>query len=379
MAIASMTEAILAAGHELHLLCMSTHKHPFRASDFPQEVSRNATVDAVHVNTEMRPFAALQNLFSSRSYNLQRFMSPAVTERLVQTLKRNTFDVIHLESLYCAQYIPLLRKWSRARIVVRTHNVEYRIWQQLARHERNPLKQWYLNLLSERLKQHEPSILKQADGLIHITKEDDATFREMGVTVPSTALPIGLDLQQTMVQPAAELALYHLGAMDWQPNVEGVEWFVNEAWPLIHSRHPKLRCFLAGRHMPKHLLEASTERLVVRGEVSDAASFMQQANIAIIPLFSGSGLRVKIVEAMAHGKTVITTELGGTGIPYTAGTDLLIADSAQAFADRIDMLIDRPEKVSQIGRAARQLAERHFDQLHISSELDYFYHQNSTS
>ncbi|MCB0755490.1 MAG: glycosyltransferase family 4 protein [Flavobacteriales bacterium] len=375
VAIAAMTESQLLAGHDVKVLTMETHKHPFHSQKVPAQILDATRMEAVHVDTRIRPLDAFLNLFTSESYNIQRFYSKAFETRLIEILKKNEFEIIHLESIFCTPYLKTIRTYSKAKIAVRAHNIEFRIWEQLARQEANPLKKWYLNLLAARLKNYELDLLKKVDGIVAITKDDADELQQLGIHIPVDVVPIGMNVAELEAKSlqSASIHLYHLGAMDWLPNVEGINWFVNDIWPNITANLPDIQCSLAGREMPASLLSRSFGNLTIVGEVSSISEFVSDKNVAIIPLLSGSGLRVKILEALGYGKVVITTSLGATGIPYENGKNMLIADSPDEFVKQIRALKENPELITSIGNEARKLAEREFDLKNLSSKLTYFY------
>ena len=374
VAIASMTESLLFAGHEVKLLTMETDKHPFAQNKFPKDIAEATAVESVFIDTRIKPLDALLNLFSSKSYNIERFYSKSFESRIEHILDEYQFDVIHLESIFCAPYLSTIRKKSKGKVVIRTHNVEFEIWEQLASNEKNPLKKLYLKLLAKRLKQYEVQVLNEVDGLIPITATDASQFSSFAIKTPMEVVPIGLNVAETETsQLDNQLSLYHLGAMDWAPNIEGVEWFLDEVWPKIEQEIPEASLNLAGRKMPNSFISRSRGKLEVQGEVPDASGFISNRNIAIIPIRSGSGMRVKIVEALAHGKVVITTNLGASGINYTDGQNILIANTADEFVSKIKALKDNPPLISSIGNEARELAKRDHDLGNLSSKLTYFY------
>jgi glycosyltransferase involved in cell wall biosynthesis len=375
VAIAAMTESMLLAGHEVKVLCMSTHKHWFDAKKVPTDILQKTEMEAVEMDTRIKPLDAFLNLFSSKSYNVERFFSEDFEKRLKDILRENEFDIIHLESIFCTPYLGVIRTHSKAKIVVRAHNIEFRIWQQLAEQESNPLKKWYLKLLASRLKEYEIEVQNKVDGIVAITKDDREGLKQLGVSVPIDVVPIGMNVTEIETKPlqSESIQLYHLGAMDWLPNVEGIKWFVNDIWPKIAREFPDVKCSLAGREMPASLLSHSSGNLIIEGAVSSVSEFISDKNVAIIPLLSGSGLRVKIVEALAFGKAVITTSLGATGIPYENGKNMLISNSPDEFLKQIRLLKDNPELIASIGNEARELAKREFDLKNLSSKLTYFY------
>lgn len=375
VAIAAMTESLLLAEHDVKVLTMETHKHPFISQKVPTDILEKTEMEAVGMDTRIKPFDALLNLFSSESYNVQRFYSKAFESRLIEILNQNDFDIIHLESIFCTPYLKAIRNHSKAKVVVRTHNIEFRIWEQLAIQESNPIKKWYLNLLASRLKNYELDVLNKVDGIAAITKDDSEGLKQLGVCIPMEVVPIGMKVSEIEAKPVQSdsIHLYHLGAMDWMPNVEGINWFVNDIWPKITKEFPDVKCSLAGREMPASLLSYSSGNLTIEGEVSSVSEFISDKNVAVIPLLSGSGLRVKIVEALAYGKVVITTSLGAIGIPYENGKNILIADSPEDFVKQIKWLNENPDSIQIISTEARKLAEQEFDLSSLSSKLTYFY------
>lgn len=375
VAIAAMTESMLLADHNVKVLSASTHKHPFNSQKVPADILERTEMEAVKMDTRLKPFEALSNLFSSSSYNIERFFSEDFEKRLKEIFQKDAFDIIHLESIFCTPYLDVIRAHSKAKIVVRAHNIEFRIWEQLAEQEANPFKKWYLNLLASRLKKYEVGILKKVDGIVAITRDDAKGFKELGISVPIEVVPIGMNVNELEAKPlrSDSIHLYHLGAMDWLPNVEGINWFVNDIWPKITEEFPDVKCWLAGREMPASLLSRSSGNLQIEGAVSSVSEFISDKNVAVIPLLSGSGLRVKIVEALAYGKVVITTSLGATGIPYENGKNILIANTPDEFVKQIRTLKESPELITSIGNEARKLAEREFDLKNLSSKLTYFY------
>jgi len=374
IAIAAMTESLLLTGAEVKLLTMETDKHPFSLEKFPVDIASSTAVESVFIDTRIKPLDALFNLFDSSSYNVNRFYSKAFAVKLQQLLETSEFDIIHLESIFCTPYLSILREYSKAKIVVRAHNVEFKIWKLLAENEANPIKKWYLNLLAKRLERYEVNMLKNVNGVVAITEEDKKDFKTLGVDTPSEVVPIGIAVYDTPSSSLDEtLSLYHLGAMDWAPNVEAVVWFLNEVWPLINKSVPEATAHFAGRKMPAPLLSRSNENLIIEGEVVDAAEFISDKNIAIIPIQSGSGIRVKIIEALANGKVVITTSLGATGIKYEDGINLLIANTPIEFVEKLQLLKNEPSLIQTIGSEARKLAEKEYDLKNLSSKLIYFY------
>lgn len=376
LAKAAMTEVLQRCGFQVRMITAATHKHPFQSNFWPSEVLSSTKPIAVEIDTRIRSLSALKSLLMGGSYNLERFDSPALHQGLATILKAEEFDVVHLEGLYAALMLPTIRKHSKAKVVLRAHNVEYVIWQRLANTEVNAIKKFYLNILAKRLRNEEIRLCQSMDGIVAITPEDAALFNQMAPHVPIEVVPMTLPIQNfgEMALPKP-LSIYHLGSMNWLPNQEAIRFFVRDVWPLIEAKFPKLICRFAGRGMPHDLIEKSSKGLEIMGEVPDAQMFMLNHAVLVVPLLSGSGMRVKMIEAMSAGRAVITTSIGLEGIDAEHGTHLLIANSPQAFVDCISQLMATPNLADQLGKNARQLMQQRFSHEAAARTLGYFYGQ----
>jgi glycosyltransferase involved in cell wall biosynthesis len=211
------------------------------------------------------------------------------------------------------------------------------------------------------------------DGVVCITKGDADYFRQHGCRRPLTSIPFGVepeDAANVEVEPAS---LFHIGAMDWLPNRESIEWLLEEVWPVVHREVPQAHLYLAGRKMPQRWMDARIEGVTVVGEVPDAGYFIAGKQINVVPLLSGSGIRIKIIEAMAAGKAVVTTTVGAQGIDYTDGENLLVADTPEQFAAQIKLLVADQEYCRSVGEAAARLVAEHYDVKRLTAQLLQFY------
>jgi glycosyltransferase involved in cell wall biosynthesis len=338
---------------------------------------RQATnLEMEFINLSVNPFAAFINLFTSRSYHVQRFITQGMRKKISSILQNEGFDIIQLETLYLVPYINIIRKYSDGKIILRAHNVEHLIWERIMTNCRNPLKRLYLKHLYLTLKKFELTAINRVDGIAAITKKDADTLAQMGCRGPVIGVPFGIKPDDykghSEIQPEAP-SLFHIGSMNWTPNLEGIQWFLEKAWDRIHREMPALRLYLAGRMMPSWLLNARYPNVQVIGEVDDALLFMRSKWIMIVPLFSGSGIRIKIIEAMAAGKPVITTTIGAEGIDCTAGKNILIADTADEFCETVKQCISDPDRCRKIGENAEELIRKEYDNQLIINKLTGFY------
>jgi glycosyltransferase involved in cell wall biosynthesis len=371
-----LQNALHQQGAEVMVLAFNTVKHPVDITALPGEYRASTSLEAIPLDNRVKPLAALMNIFSGESYNIVRFIHQDFEEALMRKLKNTQFDVVLLESLFMIPYLGVIREHSQAKVVLRAHNLEHLIWERLSIQEKNPLKKWYLRLLTTRLKRFEIEALNKVDGIAAMTLEDMALFRQMGCMQPLHLCPVGLNMEDYPVAADSEQdVVFHLGAMDWRPNFEGVMWFLSDVWPRIRSKVPHARLALAGKNMPQQIVSAQSDSIQVQGFVKDAKAFVGAGGIMVVPLFSGSGMRVKIVEGMAMGKAIVSTSIGAEGIGGKDKQDYILADTPETFAEAVVSLLTDTGLQQDIGKNARRFAEVHFDQGAIARKLLSFFNE----
>ena len=378
IAVTSLATSFRATGAEMHLLAMNTSKHHVDLHGVDDKLSHYTSVHEVFVDNEVKPLHAFFNLFSSDSYNIARFENPDFDEKLVLLLQTHDFDIVQLESLYLAPYIETIRKHSNALVVLRAHNVEHEIWKRLAKNSDQVLKRWYLDHCARKLKKYEIEQLQKIDILLPISTRDAKIFKRLGFKKRMHYVPIGLDTEGyafNQVNNAEPLSISFIGSLDWMPNIEGLNWFLTEAWPMIHTSFPNITLHIAGRNCPDWLKQIPMPNVVVHGEVEDAKAFLLKHPLTVVPLLSGSGMRVKILEAMALGRVVISTTMGMEGIKVKDKQHALLADSSEAFLNKIRFCIQRRKHLTSISTQARQLIETKFSHCKIAEGVIQLYEE----
>lgn len=374
IAMKSLIDGLLAAGHQVKVLAVNSEKYQVDLDEIPEGFRQQTDIELVDVDLKIRPFSALMAFLKNESYHVKRFISKNFRQKLIEILQTSTFDIVQLETVFMMPYLADIRKQTNVPIVLRAHNIEHLIWKRIASQTKFPLKKLYLHHLSKALKAYELQSLNDVDGIAAITRKDAAFFR--GLTNSST-IDIPFAIQPEKFVPAFQVAekpvFFHLGSMNWIPNQEGIRWFLEKVWPLVIKKKPEARFVLAGRFMPDWLLQYKAPGIVVLGEVNDASDFIRKHDIAVVPLLSGSGIRIKIIEAMALGKTVLTTTIGAEGINYVDLKNLLIADNAGKMAALMVQLHENPALAEKTGKAARQLVEGLHDNSKVVDRLLLFY------
>ncbi len=376
IACMNLTRGFSLLGHQVSILAMNTIKHHITLGEIPESVKELADFKLVNVPARISPVSALLNLlFSKKPYNATRFISKTFAEELKRILQENEYDIIQLEGLYVCPYIPIIRANSKAKIIYRAHNIEHEIWSRTAIMAHG-FEKWYLKNLSKRIKRFETQILNKYDLLVPITGRDGSILNKLGNTKPAHISQTGID-SSVLIPNSKNLnhpTLFHIGSLEWSPNQEGLIWFFENCWDAIHEKYPDLQFFVAGRNAPPWFQKMlNLPNVVFKGEVADAYEFMNSKSIMVVPLFSGSGMRIKIIEGMALGKPIVTTPVGTEGISTTSGKNIIITTNAEGFVQSISVLIENREYFDKISRNAIEYIHENFDNLSSAGALIEFY------
>ncbi len=376
IATLNMALGLAECGCNVSILAINTNKHYYSDEMIPGEISDRISISSVRVNTSINPLKLIWNLFFSRlPYNATRFVSPAILTALSQLLDNQDYNIIQLEGPYLFYCLPLLRAKSKALISLRAHNIEHEIWLRNASNASHAIQRKYLDLLGKRIRRLEKELLMQIDLLVPITDRDAGKLKEFNPALHVHTATFGLQASDYKPQPApAEFSLFFIGALDWLPNIEGINWFIENVWPAVQTAFPGIHFYIAGRNADKYFNQVLKDPAIsLMGEVEDSLKFMSEHSVMIVPLRSGSGIRVKILEGMAMGKTIISTRIGCEGIAARDGEEILLADDSPGFISAIKKLIENPRLQDNIAIKARQFIIEKFDNLVVCQGLMDFY------
>lgn len=356
-AMLQFLSCLLASEFDIKHICLSTHKHPFELVNYPESLQKKVSISSYSINTKIKVSEAIKHLFKSESFNISRFDSPEIHVELQSELTNGNYTHVILESLFLSPYIETIRDFSFAKIIVRTHNVEHKIWEQLAENTSNPLKSWYLKRLAKDLKKQELIHLNKVDLLATISNTDAEEFKNLGIETPIVAIPVAMDPQENLEDYTIK-SLFFLGSMNWQPNVEAVKWLVNDIFPKIKAKIPETTLHIAGSFMNGAFPTNKDNGIINHGFVEDSSLFMQVNGILVLPIQSGSGVRMKMLEAMSLGVPVVTTPMGAQGINDM--NTVCIAQSTEEFVEKTIKLLDSPEERAILGNNAFFYMEKNY-------------------
>ncbi len=381
IATLNLLKSLSNLGNKIVLLTMNTEKHYFELEKLPLFFTKNIKTISVYVKASINKKDALKNLFFSKlPYSAERFFNKNYKIGLIKILKKEKFDIIQLEGLPLALYISIIRKYSASKISMRSHNIEDEIWERSSKMEKNIFKKFYLKILSKRIRNLEFKSLKKYDFLLPITKRDEKVFSKFEHKCKILVTPTGINSKELKPDftKIKYPSIFHLGALDWLPNQEGLIWFFDKVWKNLIKKNPNLKFYLAGRNAPDFIREKfkNIKNLIFLGEIKVAKDFINSHAIMIVPLFSGSGMRIKIIEGMALGKTIITTSIGTEGINSTHKKNILIANSPKSFEKEIQKVLDDKLLFQEIGKNAIVFVKKNFDNENIAKKLMQFYKEN---
>jgi polysaccharide biosynthesis protein PslH len=370
LAMHAMIEGYHQAGWEVFLLSMNTSRHYVSLEVLPP-LYRTIRFEAFDINTDVRIVPTLVNFFLSRKPNhAERFYEKDFATKLERIIEDFEAELIQLESIYLATYLSNIKAATRAPIAMRLHNIEFQIWERLA-NEATTFRKYYLRDLCARIKKFEVAAWHQADVLIAITETDAELVRTLAPDKDIVTVPFGINTQALgIVSKEQEWVGYHIGAMDWMPNAEAISWFLDEVWPELHKEVPSFRFHFAGRNMPGSFEKYEHDGVTCAGEVEDAGQFIADKKILIVPLRSGGGIRIKILEALAAGKLVISTSVGMQGIEgVEAGVHYLPAETKDDFIRQVKWTVEHIPEAERIAENGAKLVRTRYDQADIMAHL----------
>src|ERR1051326_7342820 len=334
-----------AVRHELSQLCAETHLIP---------------AEFVNVSSRGRYWDRLAKLFSPLPYGLLRYRSKAFSAAVHGLLQRKQFDAIVCDTIDSVLHLP-----SRlpAPLIVNNHNVEHLILERFLRHTRNPAKRFYGWIEARKIKRWEETACNRADAVWVCSGFDCIILQRLCPEVRFRIVPNAIDLDfytPTLDEQQEPIVLY-TGGMDWYPTRDAVEFFVSPILPQLEKLEPAVKFVVAGRAPEEEFRRRWQRRNVVfTGTVPDMRAQIARAAVGVVPLRIGSGTRLKILEAAALAKPVVSTTLGAEGLEFSPDQEIFLADEPAAFARSVAELLHDLKKRTHTGQAARKRLQENY-------------------
>ncbi|MEP6998843.1 MAG: glycosyltransferase family 4 protein [bacterium] len=251
------------------------------------------------------------------------------------------------------------------------HNVEHALWDRQARHEANPAKRVVYTMEAAKMRRYERATVARFHHVVAVSENDRSLMSVMTDPSHLTVVPTGVDVAayKSDADSGHDHSVMFLGSMDWPANIDGVEFFCEAIWPRIIAAVPDATFHVVGRNPPRRITRLASESVKIVGGVKSVIPHLRESPVFVVPLRIGGGTRLKIYEAMAAERAIVSTTVGAEGLDYREGTDLLLADDATAFADNVIALLRDPVRRRALGSAAGETAAR-FDWSAVSLEFE---------
>lgn len=368
----------LAQGHEITLVSFVRETDTAAAINHLATLCHDIyTIPMLRSRAQDVRFLA-RSLLSDTPFLIARDTVPEMTG-LIQCLVADAdYDIVHADQLWMAPYALLARESVTGRLprlVLDQHNAVFQIPRRLKESEKNPAKRWLLDLEARKMARYEADVCRHFDHVVWVTAEDRAA---VGVPeVPSTVIPICVDpdSQQPIRRTANPQRVTFLGGLHWPPNAEGIVWFAREVWPSVRKQAPNAVLTVIGKDPPGELQSprAKGSGIEAMGYVADPQPYLQETGVFVVPLHAGGGMRVKILDAWARALPVVTTRIGAEGIGVRDGENVLLADTAEAFANAVVRVLQNLPLAEHVADAGRRTIETEYNWRRVYGAWDEVY------
>ncbi|WP_185957262.1 glycosyltransferase family 4 protein [Gracilimonas mengyeensis] len=360
-------------GHYIELASFNSNLH----TQAPDQLETYASVNHLDINFKSYGLAAfIKSLISGKPVQIVHRMDRSVMSEILDKSNLENLDVILLEGIHTAWFIELLRnKFPEKKIILRESNVEYLLLKRNAKREANPVKKVLLYHQATMMKKFEAEALQKVDAFTAISEYDRQLLSALVPKKKSAAIYPSIEIPEIRGLERDPYKMLMFADWNWQPNIQGLEWFLKEVWPPLKKAQPKVSLTVCGKGMPDSLLSIfnNDTQLHYKGFVEDLEEFKQRCGVMLAPLFSGSGIKLKIMESLASGLPVITTNSGAEGIPgLKENAHYLKANNAEDFLQKINKLLNDCSLQKTLSTQGRTLVKRNFSYKAQSQKLESF-------
>ena len=279
---------------------------------------------------------------SRAPYAVEKFTHPKVQHDVARRLSDGSVDVAVCDFLSASLNFPEV---SPTPVVLFQHNVETMLWRRMASTEKSWLRKLSYRIEARKMEAYETRTLRKFRPIIAVSEHDRSEMLALAPGCAITVVPTGVDTEKYQAAPSVSgnpPRIVFTGSMDWEPNIDAVDYFCNEIFPTVLAAFPLARFQIVGRNPHARVRQLESASVEVTGTVPSVAEYLRNATVVIVPLRIGGGTRLKIFEAMAMGKALVSTSIGAEGLEVTSGRDCLLADDADSFARAILTLFEEP-------------------------------------
>lgn len=374
LSIYGITKSLYERGHNIDFVCYlknDSYDQSFKL------LSKVCTPFILKVQTDNSLSGALFNLFSNIPYNASKYYKKELTKFLEKYFLDNNPDIIQIDHLFLGWAVKIIRKFTRAPVVLRSQNLEMNIMKRYYENKKNFLIKYYAKLQYKKFLEYEPLVCSNFDLCIMISNIDKKELLKFNPKVNVVSIPAGVDntLLEIPKKEVIPYSLVHIGHTDWYPNYDALNWFINEVFHDLVREIPAMQLFIyGGGNTYKFPIPLSLKKNIrVIGFVENPWKELQDKALAVVPLRIGSGIRLKILELLSTGTNVITTSIGKEGIDVEHGKELLIADSKEEIFQKILEFFQGKYDVVKLRENGKKLIAENYTWSGIAAKFEKVY------
>lgn len=315
------------------------------------------------------------NLFCKVPYTISKYHDYNIYKKIEGIIKEKNINIVFIDHLHMAFYGKLIKeKFDGIKLILREHNAEYIFWKRIFKEEKNIIKKFIFWWQSLKILNYEREITNIFDRCVMISPIDQLNLKKINTNAKTVAIPTAMNIKKYQFSHTINTishSMIYLGNFSWLPNLQGLLWFLREVWPEIIGMFPKAKLFIVGKNPPKEISEYQNNDIIVTGYVNDVKLWIAKSEIFIVPLFSGGGIRIKILEAMAIGKPIVSTSIGAEGIDAKNMKNIIISDNKESFVKSIKLLFYNKKIRDNLSKNSRKLIEEKYSFEVIEKEINH--------
>ncbi len=352
---------------EIYHINIATNKHPFSSEAYAKQKTKFKKVESLFINTDLNLIDGIRTTLRNKSYNLTRFQSSDLINTIEDWISKYSIDLLIFDSLFAASVLEAHN--FPIPCYIRAHNIEADLWQQKAK--QGGIKGPIYRKLAETLAESEKTILEKSNGVIFISADDQKLLSKKKIQLNSIVIPVGIQTNSTPF--TFEKNHFHfIGAMNWFPNQEAVHKLIKDIFPIIKSKNPKAELHLAGSYFPKEIKTNPSKGIYIHGFVENATAFRQNHGIQLMPIETGSGVRIKLLEALSEGVPIVATPMAVFGMDKTIEKCCKIEKNDIEFALTALELNENSEIRNLLTQNGRDFVQNHFSIESIAQQIATF-------
>ena len=304
------------------------------------------------------------NLFCKVPYTISKYHDYKIYKKIEGIIKEKNIDIVFINHLHMAFYGKLMKeKFPGIKLILREQNTEYIFWKRIFKEEKNVLKKFIFWWQSFKILNYEREIINIFDKCFMISPVDQLNLLKINLNAKTVAIPTAINIKKYQLSQTINTiphSMIYVGNFSWLPNLQGLLWFLREVWPEIVEEFSDAKIFIVGKNPSDEIIRFKSKNIIVTGYVNDIKPWIAKAEIFLVPLFSGGGIRIKILEAMAMKKPIVSTSIGAEGIGVSNMKNIIVSDNKENFVKSIKLLFNNKKIRDNLSKNSRKLIEEKY-------------------